>query len=90
MGEFSRDYAVDDSTGGTIAVAANVNRNEVILQNQGAERVYISFSEFCDGSGLYLDMDMGLVISGAKAKFDIYMACTSGLTATVSICDFPV
>jgi hypothetical protein len=81
--------SVTDSTGGTIGIVSDPNREEVILRNGGADRVFIAFNEDAvDELGIYLDSGDAIVLSSgnqrwARATADIYFVCTTGETASI-------
>ena len=82
--------AVTDATGGTVAIAKDTNREEVIIRNGGADRVYLAFNEDAvDDQGIYLDSGDAIVLSSgngqrwARATADVYMVCATGETASV-------
>lgn len=81
--------SVTDATGGTVAIAKDANREEVIIRNGGADRVYLAFNEDAvDDQGIYLDSGDAIVLSSGDKKWtrataDIYMVCATGETASV-------
>ena len=83
---------ITDSTGGTIAIAADPNREEVIIRNGGSDRCYLAFNEDAvDDQGVYLESGDALVLSSGdnrwtRATAAIYAVCTTGETCSL-YCD---
>lgn len=75
-------FAVDDTA--QIAVASDSTVKEVILQNNGANAVWIGDSNVTPASsrGIKIDADTSMVVSSSD---DIYARCAAGLTSTLSI-----
>lgn len=85
----AKKISVTDASGGTVGVAADPNREEVILRSAGPNRVYLAFNEDAVADqGIYLDSGDALVLSSGNNRWtraiaDIYFVCASGETASV-------
>jgi hypothetical protein len=81
--------AVTDATGGTIAIASDPNREELIIRNGGSDRCYLAFNEDAvDDQGVYLESGDAIVLSSgnqrwARATAAIYAVCTTGETCSL-------
>lgn len=85
----AKKISVTDASGGTVGIAADLYREEVIIRSGGPNRVYLAFSEDAVADqGIYLDSGDALVLSSGNNRWtraisDIYFVCASGETATV-------
>ena len=80
--------SITDSTGSTISIAKNSNREELIIRNGTlSDRVYLAFNESAvDDQGIFLDAGDALVLTGGvgnRSSSNVYMVCASGETASV-------
>lgn len=85
----AKKIAVTDATGATVGIAADANREEVIIRNGGADTVYLAFNETAVADqGIYLESGDALILSSGsgravRATAAIYFVCASGETASV-------